>query len=382
MILKNDIRIVADDKIPFLMGVLEPYAEVDYFPGAKISRHTLKNADALITRTRTKVTKKLLEDTRVKLVATATIGYDHIDTGWLTRNEIQWTNAPGCNSTSVMQYIAASLVFLARKKGFRFKDKTLGIVGVGNVGSKVAQMAEVLGFKVLLNDPPRERKEGKGSFVSIKEIIVNADIITFHVPLNKEGMDRTLEMANTDFFNSLKKMPILINSSRGPVVNEEALKTAIQTRKVSGAVLDVWNNEPHIDPELVAMLDIVTPHIAGYSIDGKANGTAMSVNAISNFFGFPLKNWSPDNLPEPENPVIKINDPNLSEQEILETAIYYTYPIERDDTNLRTNLPDFEKLRGNYPVRREFPAFQVKLKTENENIYKKLMKLGFKKLLT
>ncbi|MCD6596398.1 MAG: 4-phosphoerythronate dehydrogenase [Bacteroidales bacterium] len=376
------MRIVADDKIPFLMGVLEPYAEVDYFPGAKINRHTLKNADALITRTRTKVTKKLLKDTTVKLVATATIGYDHIDTGWLTRNEIQWTNAPGCNSTSVMQYIAASLVFLAQKKGFRFKDKTLGIVGVGNVGSKVAQMAEVLGFKVLLNDPLRERKEGKGAFVSLEEIKETANIITFHVPLNKEGLDRTLEMVNTDFFNSLKKTPILINSSRGPVVDGEAFKKAIQTKKVSGAVLDVWNNEPQIDQELVELLDIVTPHIAGYSIDGKANGTAMSVNAVSNFFGFPLRNWSPENLPEPENPLIKINDSDLSMQEILETAIYYTYPIERDDTNLRTNLSDFEKLRGNYPVRREFPAYQIKLKSGNENIYKKLMKLGFKKLLT
>ncbi len=382
MIQKKDIRIVADDKIPFLRGVLEPYAKVEYFPGAEINRHTLKNAEGLITRTRTKVTKELLENTPVELVATATIGFDHIDTVWLADNGIQWTNAPGCNSSSVMQYIAASLVYLARKKGFRFGEKTLGIVGVGNVGSKVAQMAEILGFKVLLNDPPRERKEGKGAFVSLEEIKETANIITFHVPLNKEGLDRTLEMVNTDFFNSLKKTPILINSSRGPVVDGEAFKKAIQTKKVSGAVLDVWNNEPQIDQDLVAMLDIVTPHIAGYSIDGKANGTTMSVNAFSNFFGFPLRNWSPENLPEPENPLIKINDSDLSMQEILETAIYYTYPIERDDTNLRTNLSDFEKLRGNYPVRREFPAYQIKLKSGNENIYKKLMKLGFKKLLT
>ena len=382
MLHKKDIRIVTDDKIPFLKGILEPYAEAAYFPGAEINQNILKNADALITRTRTKVTKALLEGTKVKFVATATIGFDHIDTSWLAENNVQWTNAPGCNSSSVMQYIAATLVFLARKKGFSFRKKTLGIVGVGNVGSKVAKMAELLGFKVLQNDPPRKRKEGKSTFVSLEEIKEKADIITFHVPLNKGGEDKTLGMANQDFFHSLKNSPIVINSSRGPIVDEEALKAAIRSGKVSGAVLDVWNNEPHIDPELVAMLDIVTPHIAGYSMDGKANGTAMSVNSIANFFDFPLKNWSPENLPEPANPVIQINDTHLSEQEILETAIHHTYPIEKDDTDLRINLQDFEKLRGNYPVRREFPAYQVKLKSENENIYKKFIKLGFNKLLT
>jgi len=382
MVPNNNIRIVADDKIPFLRGILEPYAKVEYFPGAEIRQDILKNADALITRTRTKVSKDLLTGTKVRFVATATIGFDHIDTNWLAENNVHWTNAPGCNSNSVMQYIAASLVFLAREKGFCFKGKTIGIVGVGNVGSKVAKMAEILGFKVLLNDPPRERLEGKGPFVSLEVIKEKADIITLHVPLNKEGKDKTLGMANTEFFHSLRKTPILINSSRGTVVNGEALKTAISTKKVSGAVLDVWNNEPHIDPELVAMLDIMTPHIAGYSMDGKANGTAMSVNAIADFFDFPLKSWSPENLPEPDNPVIQINYTDLLEQEVLETAIYHTYPIEKDDNNLRTNLLDFEKLRGNYPVRREFPAYRIKLKSEDETIYKKLMKLGFKKLLT
>lgn len=376
---KKEIQIIADDKIPFLRGVLESFAKVGYFPGPEINQDILKNADALITRTRTKVTKDLLDGTKVKFVATATIGFDHIDTSWLDENNIGWTNAPGCNSSSVMQYIAAVLVFLARKKRFSFKEKTLGIVGVGNVGSKVAKMARILGFKVLLNDPPRERAEGKGSFVSLQEIQAKADIITFHVPLNKKGTDKTMGMGNPYFFHSLKKTPIVINSSRGPVIDGEALKSAIQTGEVSGAVLDVWNDEPNIDRELVEMLDIVTPHIAGYSMDGKANGTAMSVNAVAGFFNFPIKNWFPEHLPKPENPVIKIDNSNLSYQEVLEAVIHHTYPIEKDDTNLRTNLQDFEKLRGNYPVRREFPAYLIRLKLKNEKISKQLIKLGFKK---
>ncbi len=379
MIQKKNIRIVADDKIPFLKGVLEPFAVVEYFPGAKIDAKILKNADALITRTRTKANKDSLKDSNVKFIATATIGFDHIDTGWLAENGIGWTNAPGCNSTSVMQYIAANLVFLAQKHGFQFKDKTLGIVGVGNVGSKVAKMAEILGFKVLLNDPPQARKEGSSSFVSLEEIKKNADIITFHVPLNKEGKDKTLSMGDADFFHSLKKSPIVINSSRGAVIDGEAFKAAIRKERVSGGVLDVWNNEPDIDPELVEMLDIVTPHIAGYSMDGKANGTAMSVNAIAEFFNLPLKSWIPEHIPEPEEPIINIDNKELTEQEVIEKAIYHTYPIEKDDSDLRNNLNNFEKLRGNYPVRREFSSYQIVLKSEDKNILKQLIKLGFNK---
>ncbi len=376
---KKNIRIVADDKIPFLKGVLEPYAEVEYLPGASIDAGILKDADALITRTRTKVNRESLAGSKVKFVATATIGFDHIDTEWLAENSIGWTNAPGCNSTSVMQYIAANLVFLARKYRFQFKDKTLGVVGVGNVGSKVARMAETLGFKVLLNDPPRQREEGADSFVSFEEIKKKADIITFHVPLNKEGEDKTAGMGDAGFFKSLKRKPIVINSSRGPVIDGGALKTAIHEGDVSGAVLDVWNNEPNIDPELVDMLDIVTPHIAGYSLDGKANGTSMSVNAIAGFFDLPLKNWTPEQIPEPEEPVIHIDNIGLTDQEVLERAIYHTYHIERDDKALCNNLKDFEKLRGNYPVRREFTSYRVVLKSEDKNITEQFKKLGFNK---
>ncbi len=374
---KKNIRIVADDKIPFLKGVLEPYAEVEYHPGAKINSYTLKGADALITRTRTKANKENLQGSKVKFVATATIGFDHIDTEWLAENSIGWTNAPGCNSTSVMQYIAANLVFLARKYKFQFKDKTLGVVGVGNVGSKVAKMAEILGFRVLLNDPPREREEGSSLFVSFEKIKEGADIITFHVPLNKEGEDKTLKIGDESFFNSLKKKPIVINSSRGPVIDGDALKAAVRDGKVSGAVLDVWNNEPNIDPELVELLDIVTPHIAGYSLDGKANGTSMSVNAIAGFFDLPLKNWIPEQIPQPEVPVINIDNRKLSKQEVFEEVIHHTYPIEKDDEALRNNLQDFEKLRGNYPVRREFSSYQVVLRSEDEKIIEQLIILGF-----
>lgn len=375
---KKKLHIIADDKIPFLKGVLEPFAKVQYYPGKKISQKRLKNADALITRTRTKVIKELLEDTSVKFVATATIGIDHFDTDWLDKNGIKWVNAPGCNSSSVMQYIGAALVFLSAKYQLSFNQMTLGIVGVGNVGSKVAKLGEALGFKVLLNDPPRERKEGKTQFTTLTELLSLSDIVSMHVPLNKTGTDKTLSMVNDDFFRILKKGAIFINSSRGPIVDEISLKNALASGKISSTILDVWSNEPGIDPELVKLVDIATPHIAGYSVDGKANGTSMVVNAISTHFIFDLINWYPGTLPEPEQKSISINCHGLSDQQVLEKAIRFTYKIEKDDQDLRNKINDFENLRGNYPHRREFTSYTINLENNSDSIIKKLKDLGFK----
>lgn len=375
---KRTLHIVADDKIPFLKGVLEPFGFVEYFPGKEINRQVLKNADALITRTRTKVNKELLEGTMVKFVATATIGTDHLDIDWLTKNGIKWVNAPGCNSGSVMQYIGGALTYLSYKYNFDFTKMTLGIIGVGNVGSKVAKLSKNLGFKVLLNDPPRERNEGKSQFTSLPELLRASDIISMHVPLNKTDRDRTIGLVNKEFLKSTKKGAIFINSSRGPIVEESSLKEALISRKITNTVLDVWQHEPEIDPELMKLVDIATPHIAGYSIDGKANGTSMVVNALSSYFQLPLENWYPDTLLEPNNKSIKINCEGLSDQKILEKAVRFTYKIEEDDQNLRKNLIEFEKLRGNYPIRREFSSYEIQLENETERIIKNLNDLGFK----
>ena len=267
------MKVVCDSDIPFLKGALEPYCEVVYACGRDISSDMVQDADALVIRTRTRCDANLLEGSKVRFIATATIGYDHIDTEWCESHGIKWTNAPGCNSWSVQQYIGSLLVTMSRSLGFKFKEKTIGVVGVGNVGSKVARLAALLGFRVLLCDPPRARKEGAGQFVSLDEIIERSDIITLHVPLIRDGEDATLHMFNESRLAMMNSDQILINSSRGEVVDGQALKNALAEKRILAASLDVWENEPQIDPLLLSLLFTGTPHIAGYSVDGKATGT-------------------------------------------------------------------------------------------------------------
>lgn len=378
--MNHNLKIVADDKIPFLKGVLEPFVNVEYLPGGKISRENIIDADALIIRTRTKCNYDLLEGTKVKLITTATIGIDHIDINYCEQKNIKWYNAPGCNSGSVMQYITSALLNLAEKENFSLSDKTIGIVGVGNVGSKIKKVAESLGMKILLNDPPRERKEGGQGFTSLDKIKSDCDIITFHVPLNKEGVDKTYHLADETFFNELKKKPIILNSSRGEVIKTSSLIDSIKNGKVSSVVLDVWENEPDIDLELLDLVDIATPHIAGYSADGKANGTAVCVNVINNYFNLGIENdWYPRNIPQSVNGnQIRSNFENNSEQISISELVRATYSISDDDLRLRNSPNTFEKQRGDYPVRREFHNFEVILDNYKPDFIEKIKSLGFK----
>jgi erythronate-4-phosphate dehydrogenase len=371
------MKVVADHKIPFLKGVLEPFADVVYLPGNEITREHLLDADALITRTRTKCNEKLLTGTNVKFIATATIGFDHIDTDWCSKNGIYWTNAPGCNSGSVYQYIASALVALSIKHGFDFADKTLGVIGVGNVGRKIVKLAEWLGMRVLLNDPPRQRNEGPCSYISLDGIIRECDIITCHVPLHQDGIDKTYHLVDEKFLGKLHSNTILMNTSRGEVVDNIALKNILKNKGITGAILDVWEYEPDIDKELVDLLDIVTPHIAGYSADGKANGTTMSVQALGKFFNLPLTRWFAQDIPTPVNHCLVVDCQDKSVQEIISEAIMFTYDIMGDDNRLRTSLHSFEKQRGNYPLRREFQAYEVTLLHSHSDVQKKLNGLGF-----
>jgi erythronate-4-phosphate dehydrogenase len=372
------VRIIIDDKIPYIHGAFENIAEVIYLAGSKTTAEIAKDADAIVTRTRTICNEKLLVGSSVKFIATATIGYDHIDTDYCDSVGIKWTNAPGCNSKSVEQYISSTLMVLAERKGWNLSEKTIGIVGVGNVGSKVAHICEIFGMKVLLNDPPRERAEGSDKFVSLETIQSVADIITLHVPLNMKGEDATFHLGNELFLNPLKKKPVLINSCRGEVTETNAVKNALKEGKISVFVCDCWENEPELDLELLAMTELATPHIAGYSKDGKANGTQMSVHAISEYFGLGLENWQPSGVESPTNPVIEIDGTGLSEQQIFSKAILHTYDIRNDDRDLRNNVEKFEQLRGDYPTRREFPAFTIKAENIDENTLKKLKLMGFK----
>ncbi len=374
------MKIIIDDKIPYIQGAFEHVAEVVYLPGAQTTSAVVRDADAIITRTRTICNEALLKDSAVKFIATATIGYDHIDTAYCKSAGIAWTNAPGCNSKSVEQYITSALMVLAEQNIINLKESTIGIVGVGNVGSKVARIAGLLGMKVLLNDPPRARVEGEEQFVSLQTILQEADIISLHVPLNLKGENATFHMADNAFFSLLKKKPVLINSCRGEVVATEAVKQAIQEEKIRAFVCDCWENEPDIDLELLAMTTLATPHIAGYSKDGKANGTQMSVQAVSEFFDLGMDDWQASDIEKPAEPLIVIDGQDLTDEQIIAQAVLHTYDIRHDDQNLRANPSDFEKQRGDYPVRREFTAYTMQLENVGEKVEELLREITKKSL--
>ena len=330
------MKIVVDDKIPYIRETICQLAdEVVFLGGAAITADDVRDADVLVVRTRTRCNRQLLEGSKVQLVVTATIGYDHIDTQWLDAAGIRWTNCPGCNSGSVAQYLECTLLLLEQQKGLSLRQSTIGIVGCGHVGSKVKAVAERLGMHVLVCDPPL----GNPGFVSLDEIERNSDIITFHVPLTKEGDYATWHMADDDFFHRLSRVPYIINTSRGEVVDNKALLHALEDGRVRDAVIDVWENEPHPDAALLEKVFIGTPHIAGYSADGKVNADNMVIDAICQQFGLP--------------------HPGIIAPPALPKDFHYTgNPLELynpmdDSKKLKAESSLFEQLRNNYPLRRE-----------------------------
>ncbi len=371
------MRIVADDKILYIKGVLEEYATVVYKSGSSINSEDVKDADALLVRTRTNCDKKLLGNSKVKFVATATIGKDHLDTQWLEENGIEWTNAPGCNSGSVMQYIASVFAHLILS-GTNPEKTTVGIIGVGMVGKKIEKLAKALGFKVLLNDPPRERTEKSDKFTDIETVISKSDILTFHTPLITDGEEKTYHLLNLENVKNLKKGAVVINSSRGEVTCSNALLYGLEKGIISKLVLDVWENEPQLNLELLDKVWFGTPHIAGYSADGKANGSSMVIQALSRKFNLPLNDWEPKNIPLPKNITISKLDKNEPAIVSVAKAILETYDIDNDSKALKKNPDKFEEQRGNYPVRREFHIWKL-LSKENysDEVWDMLLGMGF-----
>ncbi|RGT34049.1 4-phosphoerythronate dehydrogenase PdxB [Bacteroides clarus] len=344
------MKVIVDNKIPFIKEAIEKIAdEVVYAPGKDLTPSLVKDADALIIRTRTHCNRGLLEGSKVKFIATATIGFDHIDTEYCREAGITWTNAPGCNSASVAQYLHSSLILLQESKGINLSEATIGIIGVGNVGSKVAKVAQELGMRVLLNDLPREDKEGKQNFSSLQTLAKECNVLTFHVPLYKEGKYRTYHLADTAFFQSLKQKPVIINTSRGEVIETDALLNALETKLISDAIIDVWENEPAINLTLLKKVFLGTPHIAGYSADGKANATRMSLDALCRYF-----NIQADYQIIPPAP----SQPQIT-AETLSDAYLQIYDPRQDSNALKTHPELFEKLRGDYPLRREKKAYTI-----------------------
>lgn len=346
------MKIIIDNKIPYIKEAVRTIAdEIVYAPGKDFTPELVRDADALIIRTRTHCNRELLEGSRVKFIATATIGFDHIDTDYCQQAGIEWRNAPGCNSASVAQYVQSSLLIWKSLRNRELSGLIIGIVGVGNVGSKIAKVAQDFGMRVLLNDLPREEKEGSGSFTSLNKIAEECDIITFHVPLYKEGNYKTFHLADREFFQSLKRKPIIINTSRGEVIDTDALLEALNNQTISDAIIDVWEHEPDINRELLEKVMIGTPHIAGYSADGKANATRMSLDAICSFFQ--IKGKYEINAPAPASPIIYAKN--------HEEALLQMYNPTKDSERLKTQPELFETLRGDYPLRREEEAYIINI---------------------
>lgn len=338
------MKVIIDDKIPYIRETAEHlFEDVRFLPGASISPTDVKDADALIVRTRTKCDEALLNDSKVQFIATATIGYDHFNTDWLDRKGIHWTNCPGCNATSVAQYVRNCLIVLHQKGIIHLPSANVGIVGVGHVGTAVSEALQEFGCRLWLCDPPRVEKEHLTHFHSLQNLAENCDIITFHTPLTYSGHHATHYLANDAFFQSLRQQPVIINAARGGVVQEKALLQAIDKRNVRAAIIDTWENEPDISAGLLGKAIIATPHVAGYSADGKANATRMSLQSLCRHFGIKAD--------------ISITPPRLDAAIMPDsnplTRHLQLYNPLNDSLALKADASAFEKLRGNYPLRRE-----------------------------
>lgn len=353
------MKVVVDDKIPYIKEAIERIAdEVVYLPGSRFTPEAVRDADALVVRTRTRCDRHLLAGSRVRFIATATIGFDHIDTAYCREAGIEWANAPGCNAASVAQYVQSALLLLQREQGVCLQGACLGVVGVGHVGSRVEAVGRALGMEVLRCDPPRARREGPEGFVGLGEIARRADVVSFHTPLVHDGPDRTFHLASEAFFRSLERRPVLLNTSRGEVVDTEALKQAWREGRLRAMVLDVWEHEPDIDRYLLGEAFLATPHIAGYSADGKANATRMALEALCRFF-----RQEPDFRIEPPVPSCPVLQAATAEEALLQM-----YDPRRDTEALRRAPECFERLRGDYPLRREACAYRVEIAGENGQV--------------
>ncbi len=377
------MKIVADENIPLVREAFGPLGEVVTLPADAIHPDSVRQADALLVRSVTPVNALLLAGSRVRFVATATIGTDHVDQAYLAEHDVGFASAAGSNARSVTEYVFAALSVIAAMDGFGLADRVLGIVGVGSIGSRVAHLAETLGMTVLRNDPPRARETDDDAYVPL-EALFEADVVTFHVPLTRNGPDATYHMLGETLLRNLACGAILLNTSRGAVADTPSLKAAAQARHLRAMVIDVWEHEPHIDLDLLQMVDLATPHIAGYSYDGKVNGTRMVLEALCRHFGVE-RDWDPGpHMPPPKDPRVAIR-PGTPPQEAMRQAIASAYDIQADDERLRgiNDLPPssqgdyFKSLRKDYPVRREFPETTVEVAPQDTHTRAALKALGF-----
>jgi erythronate-4-phosphate dehydrogenase len=405
------LTILVDENVPFAHEAFGRLGAVRVRPGRQIAAADVADVDVLIVRSVTRVDEALLRDSPVRFVGTATIGCDHVDLPYLAKRSIPFASAPGSNANSVAEYVTAALLQSARARGVALQGATIAIVGVGNVGSRVALKAEALGMRCLLNDPPRQREARDPVFVPLRDAIAQADYVTLHVPLERQGPDATVGMANGRFFDALRPGAVFINTSRGAVVQEPSLSAALDAGRVAHAILDVWQGEPAIDPEMLRRAFIGTPHIAGYSYDGKVVATLMLYSALCDRLGVPdvVRVDLSGALPPAEVPLVDLRERDGSDEDLLRAAVSAVYDIMADDRALREatagplaaagphaaigpngavgpnfssavtdRAAGFDLLRKRYRRRREFPHTAVVVPRRRDALAAKAARLGFR----
>lgn len=378
------MKIICSSSIPYAKEAFGTLGDVEILPPSSITRERVRRADLLCIRSTTRAGRALLDGSRVRFVGTATIGTDHMDLDYMKKAGIKWSSAPGCNANSVSEYVAAALLCLARRHGFTLEGRSVGVIGVGSVGGLVARKAEALGLRALLNDPPRSDSEGDPVFRPLDDVLAESDILTLHVPLNRGGRYPTERMADGDFFRRLKPGCVFMNTARGAVVDSDALIEAVDRGIVAHAVVDTWEGEPVFRSDVLGKAALGTPHIAGYSFDGKVAGTVIIYREACRFLGAEPE-WTPGALlPEPVVPEIRFNAEGLNDESALHDIVRKVYDIGADDRRMRAAAADgqrrgesFEQLRRDYPERREFQFTRVTFRHARPRLVEKTAALGF-----
>ena len=379
------MKIVCASSVLHAREAFSGLGEVQLLPDREIRREHLLDADALVVRSKTIVGPGLLEGTAVGFVATATAGADHFDIPFLNDAGIAWSASPGCNANAVAEYVVAALVLLARKRAALLSGRTLGIVGVGQVGSRVADKAALLGLRVLRNDPPLALKTGSRDFLDLEVLLPEADILTLHAPLESAGPFPTRHLADCRLFGKLKPGAWFLNTSRGETTDSDSLQCALDHQLLSACVLDVWEQEPELADSLKRAVDFLTPHIAGYSLEGLLNGTLRCHRELCHFLEIEPA-WAPDPRQLPAAPFIQIEAAHRSDEEVLAELLAAACPIPEDDRAWRAEMTTadpaelrrrFDRFRKNHANRREFAAIRVHLSRASASLLETVAALGF-----
>lgn len=381
------MKIVCDKNMPFAAEAFGTLGEVVLKDGRQIAADDVRDAELLITRSTTRVNAGLLDGSAVRFYGSGVIGTDHIDIPYLASRGIVWTGAPGCNAESVATYVTAALLWLGGRTGLTLEGRTLGVIGVGNVGRRVCAHARALGLRVLANDPPRQRDAADAeaaAFVPLERVLEESDIITCHVPLTRQGPDATFHLLDAARLARLRRGAILVNAARGPVVETDALRAALDSGRVGQAVIDCWEGEPAYRPDLLARAALSTPHIAGHAYEGKVNGTAIVYRRACDFLG--VSAVYPFALPEPPLPLWRGDAAGRNDEEVLRELVLAVYDIEADSRRLAASCvadetaraAAFDAQRSRYPMRREFASTRVQVAHASDALLTKIAGLGFR----